>query len=160
MLKGLGPLVYEDSKVLILGSMPGRQSLENARYYDYAANKFWGIMFRFFGRPVSDDYAVKKQMLKEGKIALWDSVASCYRNGSSLDSAIRGATGNDISSLLKSHPSIEFVITNGRASEKYLKKFNPDVKYVCLPSTSPANASVKNVESVWTETLRKFLYRT
>ena len=107
ILHGLPPIVNADSRVLVLGSMPGKQSLENSRYYDYPQNRFWKIIFRLAEQEFCADY--------------------------------------------------EVVVTNGRTSEKYLTKYNADVKYTYLPSTSPANASVKDTEEIWLKTLRGFL---
>lgn len=157
ILVGLDPIVYGDSRLLILGSMPGRQSLAMGRYYDYGQNRFWKIIFAYMREQCTDDYETKKDVLRRAGIALWDAVLTCERTGSSLDSRIKNATGSDISGFLKRHPSIKNVITNGRAAEKYLVKFNPDVKYTYLPSTSPANASVKNVEEIWLDALARLL---
>ena len=35
-----GPLIDENSKILILGSLPGVRSLAEARYYAHPQNKF------------------------------------------------------------------------------------------------------------------------
>lgn len=155
ILTGLDPIVYEDSKILVLGSMPGAQSLKMSQYYAYEQNRFWHIIFRFAGREYSRDYAVKKELLRTSKIALWDAIGECEREGSSLDSKIRAAKANDIASFVKAHSSIRFIITNGRTSEKYFSKFNPGLKYTYLPSTSPANASVKNVDELWLSALNR-----
>ena len=157
ILHGLPPIVNADSRVLVLGSMPGKQSLENSRYYDYPQNRFWKIIFRLAEQEFCVDYEVKKRALEKCRIALWDSIDSCERENSSLDSKIKNAVANDIRGFLDRHPSIKYVVTNGRTSEKYLTKYNADVKYTYLPSTSPANASVKDTEEIWLKTLRGFL---
>ncbi len=154
-LTGLDPIVNEDSRILVLGSMPGAQSLKMSEYYAYEQNRFWHIMFKFAGREYSRDYSVKKELLKSIKVALWDAIGECERTGSSLDSKIRAAKANDIASFVRSHPSIRHIITNGRTSEKYFSKYNEGLSYTYLPSTSPANASVKNVEELWLSTLRR-----
>ena len=157
LLLGLPPLACADSKVLILGSMPGKQSLENQRYYDYPYNRFWKIIFRLAEEEYSADYEVKKRMLEKCRIALWDAIDSCERENSSLDSKIKNAKANNIESFLNDYPSIKYVVTNGRTSEKYLTKYNPNVKHIYLPSTSPATASVKNVDELWLKTLKELL---
>lgn len=157
LLTGLDPIVFEDSKVLVLGSMPGETSLAKGQYYAFEANRFWHVIYRLAGTDYSSDYEIKKALLKKLRIALWDSIGKCYRDGSSLDSEIKNVTGNDIAGFLKDHPTIRYVIANGRTSEKYLKKYNPNVEYVYLPSTSPANASVRDVEERWLLTLKRLL---
>lgn len=157
MLTGLPPIVNKNSRILILGSMPGALSLKNQRYYDFKHNKFWRILFDFFDKEYSDDYADKKRLLYEGKIALWDAIAGCERQNSSLDSKIKNALPNDVRGLLRLYPDIKHVITNGRTSEKYFVKYNAGIEYTYLPSTSPANASVKDVESKWKTVLSALL---
>lgn len=46
ILTGLDPIVNEDSRILVLGSMPGAQSLKMSEYYAYEQNRFWHIMFK------------------------------------------------------------------------------------------------------------------
>ena len=155
MLTGLEPIVYDDSKILVLGSMPGAQSLKMSQYYAYEQNRFWRIMFKFANAEYSRDYDAKKELLRRNNIALWDAIGECEREDSSLDSKIRAAKANDIASFVKAHPSIRFIITNGRTSEKYFVKYNPGLDHTYLPSTSPANACVKNVEQLWLSALNR-----
>lgn len=157
MLTGLPPIVHDDSRLLILGSMPSAASLQNQRYYDFKQNRFWYILFDFFGAPFSADYAQKKELLRRGRIALWDAIGQCERENSSLDSKIKNVTPNDISNFLARHPSIRHVVVNGRTAEKYFCAHNPNAEYTYLPSTSPANASVKDVAAQWHAALRRLL---
>ncbi len=41
------PSVNKDSKILILGSMPGVKSLEEEQYYAHPQNRFWKLMGLF-----------------------------------------------------------------------------------------------------------------
>lgn len=151
MLQSLAPVADQKSKVLILGSMPGRVSLAAAQYYAHPQNRFWRILFDFFAEQYSTDYAARLDLCRRRGVALWDSVACCNRTGS-LDSTITDVTGNDVDGLLRKFPNIEAVLCNGRASEKYCRKFNAVVP-VYMPSTSPLNASVIDVETRWKEVL-------
>ena len=45
----LPPVVDEQTKVLIVGSMPGVQSLEKQQYYGNPRNHFWGIIGEITG---------------------------------------------------------------------------------------------------------------
>lgn len=42
--KSFLPVVNDDSKILILGSMPGIKSLNEQQYYAHSQNKFWKLM--------------------------------------------------------------------------------------------------------------------
>lgn len=140
-------VVREDTQVLILGSMPGTKSLEEAQYYAHPRNAFWPIMEALFDIPVSLAYEERLKQLNQNKVGLWDVYAKCFRPGS-LDSAIEKSSAdiNDFSGLFKRFPSIHTVFCNGKESEtvfrkKVLSKGEFDsIHVVGLTSTSPANA--------------------
>src|SRR5690625_8040424 len=79
------PVLPETPRVLILGSMPGGMSLEKQEYYGNPRNHFWDILFELFQQDPLTDYEEKMQFLKQHQIALWDTIGTCYREGS-LDS--------------------------------------------------------------------------
>jgi len=136
--------------VLILGSMPGVESLKAQQYYAHPRNAFWPIMGRLFGFDPVLPYPERLERLKENRIALWDVAHQCIRPGS-LDSSIRHDTvvPNDFASLFEAHPHIRAVFFNGRkAAELYAKMVLPDLAEPWrslprhrLPSTSPAHAA-------------------
>jgi len=133
------PVADENSRILILGSMPSVQSLEKQEYYGNPQNRFWPLMFQLFGRPFSPDYGDKISILKEHGVALWDSIASCERPGS-LDKDIKNETPNDIEKLLRDFPKIHTVVFNGAKSFAVFKKHfgkRVDKRLVVMPSTSP-----------------------
>lgn len=130
------------SRILILGSMPSVTSLSHQQYYGHPQNRFWKIFASLYDTTFLD-YDSKIAFLHRQRIALWDVVASCKREGS-LDSNISDITDNDIVSLVKAYPGIQRVICNGNmAGSIYRKQFagHIGIPYVVLPSTSPANAS-------------------
>ncbi|MES9834211.1 MAG: DNA-deoxyinosine glycosylase [Candidatus Thiodiazotropha sp. DIVDIV] len=143
------PIIGHSPKVLILGSMPGRASLDANEYYAYPRNSFWRIMGEIIRFPPSLPYPAKLEALKSSGVALWDVLHSCIRPGSS-DSAIQPNTRvpNTFNKLFHNNPSITIVCFNGREAETSYKKFvlpkleNDDVQYLCLPSTSPAYAAL------------------
>lgn len=135
----------KNSKVLILGSMPGVKSLEEAQYYAHPQNRFWKVMGKICSEPdlYKFSYSDKLKTLLKHHIALWDTIGTCSREGS-LDSEIKNEKPNDIIKLLKKYPEIKAIFLNGNKSYSAFKKYFPDLleKYECfkMPSTSPANA--------------------
>ena len=143
--KSFKPSIDNNSRILILGSMPGVKSLEEQQYYAHPQNRFWKVMASICNEPKLYEFAydLKLKTLLKNNIALWDTIKSCKREGS-LDSDIQNETPNDIKGLLKNYPNIKTICLNGNKSYSAFKKYFPDLseKYNCLkmPSTSPANA--------------------
>ncbi|WP_409228726.1 DNA-deoxyinosine glycosylase [Gudongella sp. SC589] len=140
-IKSFDPIVDINSKILILGSMPGNMSLEKGEYYAHLRNHFWRIIFDLFNEPYQDDYAGKLEFLLVHGIAVWDVIAECRREGS-LDARISDEKPNEIVELLKSFSGIEVIMFNGLKAYQSYKKMvgfdkKPDVTYIRLPSTSP-----------------------
>jgi hypoxanthine-DNA glycosylase len=136
------PLFDENSKILILGSFPSVKSREQEFFYGHSQNRFWRVIAHIFNDSIPKTVEEKKIMLLKNNIALWDVIASCDIIGSS-DSSIKNVVANDISVILNS-AKIEKIIVNGKTAEKYYNKYiKPKInrEAVCLPSTSPANAS-------------------
>jgi TDG/mug DNA glycosylase family protein len=150
-IDGFAPIVSSDASVLILGTMPSEASLSRQQYYGHPRNAFWPIMSALFASDPSLCYQRRKEMLMENGIALWDVLKSCNRLGS-LDSKIKLATirTNDLASFFNEYKGIKRVFFNGRMAEKlYQKRILPTLNhrfsyldYQCLPSTSPAYASL------------------
>ena len=88
MISGFPPVESAEAETLILGSMPSERSLREKQYYGHPANAFWFIMGRLLDFDHRIDYDARKRMLVVNRIALWDVVYSCEREGS-LDSAIK-----------------------------------------------------------------------
>lgn len=146
-LQGLPPIANPGARALVLGSMPGGQSLRAGRYYAHPQNLFWAFMGRLIGAGPELPYEVRVDRLREAGIALWDVIASCERKGS-LDSAIRRAVANDFAGFFEQHRSLRAVLFNGASAETVFRKQIPTgvvpagVDLVRLPSTSPANRSI------------------
>lgn len=139
------PVLPDNCKILILGTMPGIKSLEAQEYYAHERNSFWPIIFNIFDEEINLNYKVKLNLLIKNGIGLWDTLQFCYREGS-LDSNIKNAEPNKITDLLLQKELIRNVIFNGKGAEKYYDKFHSrlnGIKYHSLPSTSPANARFK-----------------
>ena len=138
------PIIDKESKILILGSIPGVKSLEMQQYYAHPQNKFWKIIFELFNEKFTTDYKERIEILEKHHIALWDVIDTCERKGS-LDSEIRNEEANKIEELLQNFPNIKAIFCNGQKSHKNLqkilgKKFRLPI--IVLPSTSPAYAGL------------------
>ena len=133
------PIISNDAKIFILGSVPGVKSLEMQEYYAHPQNKFWKIIFELFNENFSEDYLEKIKILKKNKIAVWDVIDSCERVGS-LDTKIKNEESNDILQLLKKYQNIKTIFCNGGKSYQNLQKIvgkNFEIPIYLLPSTSP-----------------------
>jgi TDG/mug DNA glycosylase family protein len=144
VIKSFEPIIDENSRVLILGTMPGPESLRKKQYYANPRNQFWKIIYRILDEreePPSD-YEERIEFLKMNGIALWDVLKSCEREGAS-DSKIRNGKPNNFKSLLREYPNLQRIFFNGRDARELFKKvnvLNPNlIDSTPLPSTSRAN---------------------
>lgn len=142
-VKSLSPVIDRHAKALILGSVPGKESLEKQQYYANSRNSFWKIIFSLYDFNVEESYNKRIDFIQEKNIALWDVIKVCDREGS-LDSNIKNEKPNDFVSLFKEYPNIEFVLFNGTKAYEVFRKqvgFNISDKIIFkkLTSTSPAN---------------------
>lgn len=145
----LPPIVDTSTRVLIVGSMPSKQSLEKQQYYGNPRNHFWPIVGEILEVDVPMGYEARLELLREHGIGLWDTIASCERKGS-LDATIRNEEPNDFQALFKHYPNIRLLIFNGsKAFEVFKKHIGFEVlanrHYKKLPSTSPIPG--KNIKS-------------
>ena len=159
-IESIQAIADNESSVLILGTMPGVESLKQQAYYSHPRNLFWRLIDEVVGSESPKTYEDRVAYLKENKIALWDMCQSCIREGS-LDSNISEETPNDITSFVADHPSIKAIAFNGASAAKIFKKHVGQingVQLVHLPSTSPANAGIKWETKVeeWSE-LKEYL---
>lgn len=144
ILRCFRPFVHPDSRVLVLGSMPGPVALRRKQYYGFDGNHFWKIMPVLFGAPPLQSYGEKLALLKKHRVALWDVLQSCVRE-TALDSDIRLARPNRIPALLKKYSGIRAVFINGRTAYSIFQRhFDGEVRIPVfyLPSTSPAHAAM------------------
>ena len=141
---GLEAICDENSRILILGTMPGEESLRRQEYYGNPRNLFWKLMGEITGEQAPTVYEQKKTYLLHHGIALWDMCAVCARLGS-LDSNIKDELPNDISAFVATHPNIKVIGLNGSKSANMFRKYVgsiEDIEVLELPSSSPANAGV------------------
>jgi len=142
---GLPPVADESTRLFILGSLPGEQSLKEGRYYAHPRNQFWKLVGAVIGQDLHAlAYDARLAALKRHGVGLWDVVSAARREGS-LDAAIRDARHNDIGGLKRDYPHLKAIAFNGgKAAKDGRQLLTEDVglKLVTLPSSSPAYASM------------------
>ena len=135
------PVAPPGARVLILGSMPSVESLNQGFYYAHPRNAFWRILADVYGEPLPGGIPERIDLLNRHGIALWDVLQSCERQGS-LDSAIRQPAPNDFVGLFRRCPDVRRILLNGgtahRLFMKWGKPFTEGRELLRLPSTSPA----------------------
>ena len=142
------PIIFNDTKVLILGSFPSIQSFEKSFYYAHPRNQFWKILSELTGYPANTrDQRI--WLLKEAKLGLWDMIRSCNRENS-LDSSLEDEEVNDIAAFLEEHPSIDKVAFTGRKAQALFEMHFDylEIERVYLPSPSAAYAKMSFDEKV------------
>ncbi len=154
------PIFDACSKVLILGSFPSVKSREVMFFYGHPQNRFWKVISSVFSENEPKTVAEKRELLSRNHIALWDAIASCEITGSA-DSTIKSVTPNDLSRIL-SVANIAAIFVNGKTAKKYYDLYiRPTIgrEAICLPSTSPANAtySLQRLIEEWSAALTPWL---
>ena len=139
--KSLKPIVSENARILILGTMPSEISLQKGQYYASPKNQFWKIIYDVFKKKIEDRYQDRIKFIKRHRVALWDVLKSCDRKGSA-DSKIQNTIPNNCKIFYKKGPNIKSIIFNGKKAQtlfdKHCEKCE-NLQYHCLPSTSSAN---------------------
>lgn len=155
------PLAAPDTRLLILGSLPGAASLAAGRYYAHPQNRFWHLM----GAAIDADlcalpYDGRLAALRQAHIGLWDVIRDAHRPGS-LDAAIRDPAANDLAALAAALPELNAIAFNGataaRLGRRALGAAAP-WPLLRLPSSSPAHAAMNldTKRAAWL-TLRAYL---
>jgi TDG/mug DNA glycosylase family protein len=158
-VRGFPPISRPDARILILGSMPSRESLARRQYYAHPRNAFWPILTDLL-QIEATAYEERVEQVKRRRVAIWDVLEACFRSGS-LDSAIddESLVTNDFSAFYTAHPNIERVFFNGAKAEAvYRRRVLPTLSGTAaalplqrLPSTSPAHAgmSLQRKRAAW-----------
>ena len=135
-----GAFFDEESRVLILGTIPSPKSREQGFYYGHPQNRFWKVLADVLDEEFPQTVEERKGFLKRNHIALWDVLESCEIKGAS-DVSIRNARPNDMNRILQEADIRAIFATGAKAAQLYKKLCFPEcgVEAVRLPSTSPAN---------------------
>lgn len=149
-IHSFSPIIDERSEVLILGTIPGPESLRKQQYYANPNNQFWNIIFSVFGMDKPDSsYDNKVRFLLEHRIALWDVYYSADRSGA-MDADIKNPKLNDIYGLVLAHPRIKCILLAGRTAERAFRKHFTDISVDAfyVPSASSAYARIQINEKI------------
>lgn len=153
------PISGADTEILILGTMPGDKSLELGEYYGHSRNRFWKIISTITNSDLPLTYENKKELILLSKIGIWDVAHTVNRKGS-LDSAIKNELPNDLDGFISKHKKLKVIGFNGTKSEALYDKYferKSGIKYISLPSTSPANTGINfdGICKIWRQILVK-----
>ena len=140
---GFEPVVDANTRLLILGSLPGDASLRAGQYYGHPRNAFWRLIGGVIGRDLAAlPYEARLAALGTAGIGLWDVIASAERPGS-LDAAIRAPEAADLRGLVSALPALRAVAFNGGKAAKLGRAVLADrpegIALIDLPSSSPAH---------------------
>lgn len=137
------PVVNAETRLLILGSLPGDASLKAAQYYAHPRNGFWPLVGGVLGEDLTAlPYEARLRHLLARGVGLWDVIASAERSGS-LDAAIRSPEAADLRGLVAGLPALRAVAFNGGLSARLGRRILSGVaaiELIDLPSSSPAHA--------------------
>lgn len=141
--QSFAPVVQQDTRILILGSLPGDASLKQQQYYAHPQNRFWHLLSEVLEcNLVDQEYASRLQSLRSHGVGLWDVIAQAQRRGS-LDSQIRARADNDLLALLVTLENLHTIAFNGATASKIGQKLLLPVHHryrlLQLPSSSPAH---------------------
>jgi hypoxanthine-DNA glycosylase len=151
---GFPAVVDANTRVLILGSLPGEASLALVQYYGNPRNAFWRLMEGALDTPlVPLAYEDRLAALLSRGVGLWDVIAEAERPGS-LDAAIRAPAANDLLTLIETLPALRLVAFNGGTAAKLGSRLVGDrIATLALPSASPAHAarSFADKAEIWSQ---------
>lgn len=143
--RAFDPVVDANTRLLILGSLPGEASLAAGQYYAHPRNAFWRLMGDLLDQPDLHEraYAERLTALRARGVGLWDTVAEAERIGS-LDTAIRLPVHADLPGLAAALPDLRAIAFNGgkaaQLGRRILAGSPLSAALVDLPSSSPAHA--------------------
>ena len=155
-IHSFSPIESNNSSILLLGTMLGKPSLQAQQCYEHPRSAFWKINGEILGVATVCSYEAKTSAIVTARVALWDVLKSCTW-GHSLDSDIDNDSiiFNDFASFFNNHSHIHRMCFNGAKAENlYMRHIQPSVrnssniKYICLPSTGPANAATCHDEKL------------
>ncbi|WP_147695894.1 DNA-deoxyinosine glycosylase [Vogesella mureinivorans] len=152
------PVVDPDTRILILGSLPGDASLAAAQYYAHPRNQFWRLLGTVAGSELAAlSYPQRLAAMQALGVGLWDVVAEATRRGS-LDSDIRDARANPLAELVATLPALQLVAFNGQTAGKAAPTLaGCGVDVLVLSSSSPAHTLAFDKKLQEWQALRRYM---
>ncbi|SFV25764.1 DNA-deoxyinosine glycosylase [Hyphomicrobium facile] len=156
------PIGPKNARLLILGTLPGEESLRRQQYYGHPRNHFWPLIAALANRELPPLYEKRLALLNVNRWALWDVLEGAERIGSA-DSAIRNPTANAFSDYFAANPAIEAIAFNGQKARDLFRRFvvKPGIiaagefDLIELPSSSPLYTKTLDEKlAVWRSKLR------
>lgn len=136
------PHVAPDTRLLILGSLPGARSLAARQYYAHPTNQFWRLVGAVIDRPLADlPYDDRLAALRKARVGLWDVISTAARRTSS-DGDIRDFEPHDLATLIAKLPDLRMIAFNGGKASAIGRRQLPEpvkISVIDLPSSSAAN---------------------
>ena len=154
----MNPIVNKKTKILILGTFPGKASLEKNEYYSDKNNDFWKLI----GIDKSLKYKERIEKMEMLGIGIWDVFKNVQREGS-IDLKIESGDLNDFMIIRKKCLSLKIIYFNGKKiinrirkikkcdiEEMLEKEFNNTITIKSLYSSSGANRKyIKERKKEW-----------
>ena len=144
--QAFGPALDRRARLLVLGSLPGAESLRRGEYYAHPRNAFWRLIGAVVGTELAAlPYPARLEALREARVGLWDVIASAVRPGSG-DAAIRDAVHADLAGLVARLPELRAIGFNGATAARIGRRSLAGVAgpvLIDLPSSSPAHAGMR-----------------
>jgi hypoxanthine-DNA glycosylase len=162
--QAFAPVVDANTRLLILGSLPGDASLKAGQYYAHPRNAFWRLIGGVIGQPLLHrmDYEDRLALLRRSGVGLWDVIVEAERIGS-LDTAIRSPEYADLKTLVAALPNLRAVAFNGgkaaKAGAACLGAGDGGIARIALPSSSPAHARPLAEKAAAWDVLEAFIAR-
>ena len=139
------PVVDARARVLVLGTLPGEESLRRGEYYAHPRNLFWPIIFALVRR------ACRRWIMPSGwlcltaqRIALWDVCELGERGGQRRHDDPPGTAECDRPAARPASADPRRRVQRQRRAAPIRPPFRapPGLTYLALPSTSPAHATI------------------
>ncbi|MCP3928855.1 MAG: DNA-deoxyinosine glycosylase [Bacteroidetes bacterium] len=138
------PFIPRGSKVLVVGSFPGKESTQEERqddwFYGANRNQFWKLLENVYGFELKtkDD---KQKLFEKAKIGITDIIESCKRNeNSNSDSNLISKVYNTkLTQIIESNPIDRILFTGKGVNKEFCEHFivPENVNLITLPSPSP-----------------------
>ena len=105
IVEGFPPLMCHEPRVLILGTIPGKNSISANEYYYDNSNRMWKMLAKLATQKMPTNYTEKKLLLEHLHVVLWDYYQFVERTNGT-DKGILEGIPNDIVGFVRKNPTI------------------------------------------------------